>query len=383
MSRKPPFLRSGLVVAALVVVAGAATAGRDPNLGLPPVPVPADNPTTPEKVRLGDKLFHDTRFSTTGKVSCATCHDANTGFTDSPRQVSEGIDGKTGTRNAPTVLNAAFNKTQFWDGRSPSLEDQSLHPFLNPVEMGLANHDPILAVVKKDAAYKKEFKAAFGVAPEQITMDHVTKAIAAFERTMVAGDSPFDRWFYGGDAKAMTDQQRRGYELFIGKARCVDCHVIEQTQASFTDHRFHNIGVGVNRIQKDIPRLAHAYMKANKTTEQVDVDVLTDPKSSELGRFAVVPASFDGLGAFKTPTLRNIEITAPYMHDGSIATLEKVVEHYNNGGVTNPGDPVNDFLSGGIRPLNLTKEEQADVVAFLKALTSSSIPRPKNAPKKK
>ncbi len=377
-NRMLPLALAGAVAA----VAGAAIAESNPRLGLPPVPVPADNPTTEAKVALGDKLFHDVRFSSNGEVSCATCHNATTGFTDGPLTVSQGIEGKTGTRNAPTVLNSAFNETQFWDGRSPSLEDQAQHPFVNPVEMGLENHDPIVKVVREDPAYGKMVKAAFGIEQSKVTIDHVLKAIASFERTMIAGDSPFDRWFYGGDEDAMTAQQKRGYELFINKARCVSCHTIEQDRAIFTDHRFHNIGVGVNKIREEIPRLAQAFIKADMTAEEVDRAVLTDPKSSELGRFAV-ETTFDGLGAFKTPTLRNIDLTAPYMHDGSIATLEKVMEHYNNGGVTNPGDPVSEYLSGGIRPLNLTEQEIADVVAFMKALTSSSIPKPQFATAKK
>jgi cytochrome c peroxidase len=358
-----------------LLLAGLATSALAASLplGLPPVPVPADNPQTPEKIALGERLFHDTRFSSTGTVSCATCHAPGAGFTDGPLKTSKGIEDKVGTRNAPTVLNAAYFSSQFWDGRSPSLEDQALHPFVNPIEMGLKDHQPILDVIKADETYTAGFKAAFGIGVDQVGIAHVTQAIAAFERTLIAGDSPFDRWFYAGESSAMTEQQVQGYELFIGKARCVSCHVIEQTSATFTDNRFHNVGVGFNRIQQDAPTLAQAYIKANRTLEEVDVDVLTDPRSSELGRFAV-DRQFDGMGAFKTSTLRNIALTAPYMHDGSIETLEKVVEHYNNGGVTNEGDPVNDFLSGGIRPLNLTAEEQAAVVAFLNALTSPVLP---------
>ena len=367
-------LLSIAVLAGLTLAVGAGAS--EGHLGLPPLPVPADNPMSAEKVALGEKLFNDKRFSSTGQVACATCHAAATGFTDSPRSVSVGIEGKTGTRNAPTVLNAAYSTSMFWDGRSPSLEDQALHPFLNPVEMALPSHDPILKVVRGDGDYKKQFKAVFGVSGDAITMDHVTGAIAAFERTLVTGSSPFDRWFYGGEADAMTAQQIEGYKLFIGKARCESCHVIEQTSATFSDNRFHNIGVGVNRIQGDIPELAGKFLDAELTQSQVDVAVLTDPRSSELGRFAVT-TTFDGLGAFKTPTLRNVTLTAPYMHDGSIATLRKVVEHYNNGGVTNKGDPVNDFLSGGIRPLNLTEPEIDAVVAFLEALTS---PMPASTP---
>lgn len=362
----------GLWLTATMAVAQAPT--RDPNLGLPRIVVPANNPITPAKVKLGDKLFHDQRFSSTGKIACATCHNSKTGFTDAPLKTSKGIEGKTGTRNSPTVLNAALGEAQFWDGRSPTLEDQALHPFTNPVEMNLPNHQPIVDIVKTDPDYQAMVKEAFQIEPSSVTITHVTQAIAAFERTMVAGDSKFDRWFYGGDEKALNAQEKRGYALFIGKARCVSCHVIEQTQASFTDHQFHNIGVGVNKISKDIPGLVTHYLKAAKTKAQVDVEVLTDPRSSELGRFAVA-TTFDGLGAFKTPTLRNIALTAPYMHDGSIATLEKVMEHYNNGGVTKPGDPVSEYLSGGIRPLDLTPAEQKDVVAFMKALTSSTLPK--------
>ncbi len=364
-------MRRSLALTTIAAIAGLglAASAAPPPLGLPPVPVPDDNPMTAEKVALGEQLYNDKRFSSTGDIACATCHEPTTGFTDSPRVTSAGIEGKTGTRNSPTVINAAYATSMFWDGRSPSLEDQALHPFINPVEMGLADHQPIVDVVRKDAKYKKQFKKVFGVKPDQITIDHVTRAIAAFERTVVAGDSPFDRWFYGGDADAMTEQQIQGYELFINEARCVSCHVIEQTQAIFTDNRFHNIGVGVNRIQDDIPELAPKFLAGDLTTDEVDVEVLTDPRSSELGRFAVT-TSFDGIGAFKTPTLRNVAVTAPYMHDGSIKTLREVVTHYNNGGVTNEGDPVNDFLSGGIRPLDLTDEEIDAVVAFMEALTS-------------
>lgn len=353
--------------AALAAVASAAGGGAP--LGLPEVPVPADNPMTDAKIALGEKLYNDKRFSATGEVACATCHEPSTGFTDSPRNVSEGINGLTGTRNAPTVINAAYFETQFWDGRSPSLEDQALHPFVNPVEMGLESHEPILEVIRSDKSYRRPFRKAFGLNVNDVTIDHVTKAIATFERTIVAGDSPFDHWFYGGEDDALTDQQKRGYELFIGEARCVGCHVIEQTQATFTDNRFHNIGVGINRIQDKAPELVGAFVEADRTLSEVDEAVLTDPDLSEIGRFAVTE-TFDGIGAFKTSTLRNVAVTAPYMHDGSLKTLREVLVHYNNGGVTNEGDPVNDFLSGGIRPLNLTDAQLDDLESFLEALTS-------------
>jgi len=361
-----------LLGAGLLAAAGVLSdAGQEPPtpLGLPPVPIPEDNPQTPEKIALGEQLFHDMRFSTTGDVSCATCHDADKAFTDSPLKTSEGIEKKTGTRNAPTVVNAAYFGSQFWDGRSPSLEDQALHPFTNPVEMGLPNHDPILEVIRSDADYVEAFDEVFGVTAVEITMDEVTKAIAAFERTQIAGDSPFDRYYFRGENGALTEQQKRGLELFVNEGRCVSCHVIEQTQALFTDNRFHNIGVGINTIQEDVPELADEFLEADMNLAEVDVKVLSDRRTSELGRFAV-SHGFDDLGSFKTPTLRNIAVTAPYMHDGSVDTLREAVVHYNNGGVTNEGDPINDFLSSGIRPLNLTDEQIEDLVAFMEALTS-------------
>ncbi len=356
----------GLV--AIAVLAEGALAAEKP-LGLPEVPIPADNPQTPEKIRLGDKLFHDKRFSATGEVACANCHDSSKAFTDSPLRVSEGVRGLTGTRNAPTVINAAYMTSQFWDGREPTLEAQSHQPPVNPVEGGLADHGPILKIVRSDPEYVGAFKKVFGKSGERITMKEVSQAIASFERTIIAGDSPFDRYYFGGDNTAMTDQQVRGFQVFLAKGRCVSCHTIEQNHALFTDSKFHNIGVGINRIQQDVPRLAGAFLEAKQQGIDVDVAVLTNPKTSELGRFAVTD-DISEIGAFKTPTLRNIAVTAPYMHDGSLETLEEVMEHYDHGGVTEETDPVNDFISGGIRPLNLTDQEIDDLVAFMEALTS-------------
>lgn len=363
----------------LALVVGAANA--EP-LGLPPVPIPADNPQSEEKITLGGKLFHDQRFSSTGTVACANCHDGAKAFTDGPLRVSEGIDKLTGTRNAPTVINAAYLKSQFWDGRSPSLEDQALHPFLNPVEMGLPSHEPILKIVRSDPEYVAAFQSVFGKGGDQVTMKEVTQAIASFERTVVAGNSPFDRWYYGGDSKALTPAQVRGFQVFVGQGRCVSCHVVEQTQALFTDSRFHNIGIGVTAIQSDVPRLAGAFLEAKAKGVDVDVAVLTDKKTSELGRFAVTD-QFDDLGGFKTPTLRNVALTAPYMHDGSLKTLKEVMVHYNNGGIGKAGDKVNDFLSGGIRPLNLTGQQMEDLAAFMEALTSLEFAKTAGKPQSK
>ncbi len=364
-----------LLVAALGFVTAstgfvtASTFVRAETLGLPPPPIPADNPQSDDKIALGRKLFHDKRFSGDGKESCSTCHDDEKAFTDSPLKTSRGIGGQFGTRNAPTVVNAAYFDSFFWDGRASSLEDQSQFPFLNPVEMGLPTHEPILKIVREDPAYNAAFIKVFGSGGASITMDHVKKAIAAFERTLVSGDSPFDRWYFGRDNQAISADAKRGFEIFLSQGRCVSCHTIEQDRALFTDNRFHNIGVGINKIQPDVPRLSAEFLKAKASGASVDKTVLADPKVSDLGRFAVT-THFDEIGAFKTSTLRNISVTGPYMHDGSLKTLRDVVKHYNDGGKS-AGDPsVNPYLSGGIRPLNLTEQQISDLVAFLETLTS-------------
>ncbi len=356
--------------AALVVVVGTCVAA-DPPLGLRPVPVPADNPQTPQKIALGNRLFHESRFSADGTVSCATCHEEDQAFTDA-KPVSTGVHGQHGTRNAPTVINAAYMELLFWDGREPDLEGQSKQPPVNPVEGGLPGYEPMLKVVREDPQYASQFREVFGVTPEQITIDHIAKAIASFERTIVAGGSPFDRWHFGGDKDAIGDAAKRGFAVFTGQGRCVSCHQIEQDQALFTDNRFHNIGVGFKNIQGREEEIAQKFLTAKAEGADVDKTVLSDPDASELGRFAVTE-DVNKISAFKTPTLRNIALTAPYMHDGSQQTLEDMVNFYNNGGRVHEDDPVSPFLSGGIRPLNLSDQQKSDLVAFLETLTSPEI----------
>jgi len=366
-----PEARRVLLLSAGLLMSGALAsfASADANLGLPPVPIPADNPQTADKIALGDKLFNEKRFSSTGEVACATCHDPAKAFTDSPLVTSEGINKLKGTRNAPSVINSAYFTSMFWDGRAPTMEKQAELPIINPIEMGLPNHDPVLKVVREDPQYIAAFQKVFGKSGERITMLEVTQAIAAFERTIVSGDSPFDRYYFGHDKAALSPSAVRGFDVFLNKGRCVSCHTIEQDRALFTDNRFHNIGVGVNRIQNEINDFAPRFLKAKADGVDVDNAVLSNPKASELGRFAVT-STLDEIGSFKTSTLRNIAVTAPFMHDGSLKTLSDVVDHYNNGGITDPKAHVNDFLSGGIRPLNLTDPEKADLVAFLESLTS-------------
>lgn len=303
-------------------------------LGLPPVPVPADNPLTEETVALGRRLYYDTALSVDNTVSCATCHHPEFGFSDG-KPVSTGVAGKTGTRNSPTVLNAAYFTQQFWDGRSPSLEKQAEGPVENPVEMAhtLAAVETRLAA---DATYVAAFEKAFGPGP--ITYEKAAKAIAAFERTIISGDSPFDRYYFGGDKTALSAPARRGLEIFRDpkKGNCAVCHTIGEKDALFTDNKFHNIGVGVRDQQP------------------------TDP-----GRFAVTGLAADR-GAFKTPTLRNIALTGPYLHDGSLRTLKEVIDFYIGGGNSNPA------LDKEIHALDfLTGQERKDLQAFLESLTGT------------
>ena len=344
-----------------IVTAAMLTAAP---LGLPKLHIPESNPQTEAKVELGRMLFFDPSFSKDGTVSCATCHDPDKAFTDQ-LPVSIGIEGKKGTRNAPTVINAAYFTSQFWDGRVESLAEQAKFPPINPVEGGLHDWSEVVSIMKKNPEYVKRIKEIFGT--DEITIDHFGLAIEAFERTIVEGDSRFDRYYFGGEEAALNEQEKRGFALFLGKGRCVECHTISQTHALFTNDRFHNLGVGWNKIKDDLLSVLKAYDAKERLDE--DEAVLMNEKFSELGRY-VVTKEIDDIGAFKTPTLRNVELTFPYMHDGSLETLEEVIVWYNNGGRLDKKEPLSPFIDGGIRELGLTPEEMADLVAFLKTLTS-------------
>jgi cytochrome c peroxidase len=312
--------------------------------------IPPDNPVTPEKVALGRKLYYDKRLSKDGTVSCATCHDPAKGFADG-QKVSTGIGGKKGTRNSPTVLNAVFYEFQFWDGRSPSLEDQAKGPMTNPVEMGMDSHAAEVEVVKGLPEYRASFQKIFGREP---TIDDIAAAIATFERTVLSGDSAFDR-FQAGDKSALSDSAQRGWELWNGKARCNTCHPFGNATPNFSDNKFHNIGVAVRG--RDFSALARKAATVSNPDE-----LASSADFTELGRFVVTKQPKD-IGAFKTPGLRDVALTAPYMHDGSEATLLDVVEFYDKGGEPNP------YLDGGVVPLKLTDQEKQDLVAFMESLT--------------
>jgi len=306
-------------------------------LGLPPLPVPADNPPTIETVTLGRKLYYDPSLSLDNTVACATCHDPSHGFTDN-KQFSDGVQGKKGTRNSPSVLNAAYYSTQFWDGRAPSLEKQAEGPVQNPLEMA-HTLTGVEIRLEQDPNYRIAFERAFGPGP--ITYEKVEKAIASFERTVLSGNSPFDRYYFGHDPKAMSPAAIRGFKVFSSadKGNCTACHKIEKDSALFTDNSFHNIGIGV------------------------DLGQITDQ-----GRYAVTKQDKDR-GAFRTPSLRNVARTGPYMHDGSLKTLKEVVDYYIGAGNSNP------YLDKEIHVLDfLSGQERSDLEAFLEALTGDMPP---------
>jgi len=325
--------------------------------------IPQDNPMTEAKVALGRDLYFDKRLSVDNTVSCATCHDPKTAFAES-KIVAEGIGGKKGARNSPTVLNAMFNVEQFWDGRAKTLEEQAKGPLTNPIEMGMPSHDAVVERVKQVPEYAKRFQEVFG---GPVNIDNIARAIASFERTQLSGDSPFDR-FNAGDKGAINEQAQRGFELFKGKGRCITCHEFNASSPFFTDFKYHNIGVGM-KASGNFESLARQVQQMAQdrrlTAESLDRLSLSQG-FSELGRFLVTREPKD-IGAFKTPPLRDIELTAPYMHDGSQKTLREVIDFYNKGGETNPN------LDGGIRKLDLTDQEISDLEAFLKTLTSDSV----------
>jgi cytochrome c peroxidase len=312
--------------------------------------VPPENPVTPEKVALGRRLYFDTRLSADGSVSCATCHDPAKGFSDG-RKVAIGIGGKSGARNSPTVLNSVFNEFQFWDGRANGLEDQAKGPMVNPLEMGMASHEVVSAAVAKVPEYRAEFQRLFGREPD---IDVIVQAIASFERTVVSGNSKVDR-FLAGDKGALSEAGQRGWVLWNGKARCNTCHALGESTPTLTDNKFHNIGVAAKN--RDFASLARRAADVKDPAE-----LAFHPEFTELGRFVVTRQPKD-IGAFKTPGLRDIALTAPYMHDGSEATLMDVVNFYDRGGEPNP------YLDGGVVPLKLTEQEKQDLVVFMESLT--------------
>ncbi len=336
----------------------------NPPKGLPPVPVPANNPITPEKVQLGRKLFYDRRLSLNNTFSCAMCHIPEQGFTSNEMKTAVGIEGRTVKRNSPTLYNVAYYTKLFHDGRETSLEHQVWGPLLAHNEMANPSIGSVIEKLHNDSEYKALFNKAFGKGP---TIETIGMAIASYERTLNSGNSAFDRWYYGNEKQALSASAQRGFKLFSGKAQCSACHTVDKETALFTDNAFHNTGIGY-----------HEAMGGDAKTQRVQVapgvfvDVdnkliasVSETKSNDLGRYEVTQNPNDRW-RYKTPSLRNVTLTAPYMHNGSISTLKEVVELYNQGGISNENlDPL-------INTLNLNAAEIDDLTAFLESLTGDN-----------
>jgi cytochrome c peroxidase len=325
--------------------------------------IPADNPQTPEKISLGQKLFFERRLSADGTVSCRTCHNPDLAFTDR-KPTSVGIKGRIGQRNAPTILNAVYNKTQFWDGRAKTLEEQAGFPIVNPSEMGHPNLDAAVAQIASVEEYQQAFQRVFGRPPNG---PDLLRAIASYERTQLSFDSPFDR-FIAGDNNAIDASAKRGWELFNTQARCNKCHALTDTQRDvtvFTDNDFHNIGIGI--IRHNVVALARQAEQLIKSGDTAAIDrAAIQNDMSVLGRFLITKQEKD-TASFKTPDIRNALVTGPYFHDGSQETLWDVIDHYNKGdGLHNP------WLDEDMQPLALTETDIDDLVSFLASLTSAS-----------
>ncbi len=342
----------------LVFFLSASAVLADDRLGLPAIAVPQDKAL----IQLGKDLFNDTHFSANNTISCASCHAPEKAFTDQ-RAKSQGIYGQIGSRNAPTLLNVAFFKQFFHDGRASSLEQQALGPLLNPVEHGLESPEHIERIIHQNPDYVQRFSKIFNIDKHDIRAEHLAKAIAAYERTLIAGNSDFDQYYFGRNRSRLSKSAARGLLIFRRKGNCANCHEISMSDALFTDNRFYNLGQGFEKIEAILPD----FLAAIKQGQNPDDFPMTPEQRAELGRFNVTHVLQD-IGKFKTPTLRNIALTAPYMHDGSIKTLEDVVDYYDKGGRKNP------YLDSAIYPLHLTEQEKADLVAFMRALTSEKRP---------
>jgi cytochrome c peroxidase len=340
---------------------------QNPGLGLPNVPLSDGNRPSIAKIRLGRKLFFDRRLSLNNTMSCGMCHVPEQGFTVNEAATAVGIEGKSLRRNAPTLLNVPFQNSFFHDGRVARLEDQAVLPLLAADEMGNPSARFLEDRIRQLNDYNGLFENAFGTGPG---IEQIGAALASYERTLVSANSPFDRWYYGKEKDALTQKAKDGFSLFTGKAGCASCHLLHEDHALFTDNKFHNVGIGwFNSTVKSASDGSVRVQLAPGVFTTIDRNVVKtvgNPRPDDLGRYEVTQDPSDRW-RYKTPTLRNVALTAPYMHDGSFSTLRQVVEFYNQGGHSH------DLLDPLIMPLHLNEEEIDALVAFLNALTGDNI----------
>jgi cytochrome c peroxidase len=332
-------------------------------LGLPPLPVSETNPLTPEKITLGRKLFFDRRLSPNDTMSCAMCHIPTQGFTVNETRLAVGMNGQSTKRNPPALYNVAYLRVLFHDGREFTLEDQIIGPLTNPVEMANPSMGYVVNRVRKLPGYEDQFRRTFG---EEVNVATLGKALASYQRTLLSGNSPFDRWYFGKDQGAVSQEVKVGFKIFSGRGQCVTCHTVTKDTALFTDQSFHNTGVAHLQLipEKSVDVDLGGGLTVKMPRTQVN-EVLTPPEQDR-GRYEVTHDPTD-LWRYKTPSLRNVALTAPYMHNGALLTLEEVVAYYDRGGTGSEGqDPK-------IAPLGLTREEKHALVAFLRSLTGDNV----------
>ena len=337
------------------------------HLGLPKVTIPVDNLPSVAKIQLGRKLFYDRRLSHNNTISCAMCHVPEQGFTVNEIATAVGMEGKSLRRNAPTLLNVAFMTTLFHDGRETSLENQVIEPLFAADEMGNPSEEFLIDKIKQLYDYNNIFEHVFG---HEVSIKNIGRALATYQRTLISAHSPFDRFYYGKELDALNSKEKKGFQLFIGKAKCVSCHLITEEYALFTNNNFHDTGLGWynSMVKPSADQFIRVQLAPDvfTTISQEVIKSVGNPKSNDLGRYEVTHDHSDRW-RYKTPIIRNIAITAPYMHDGSLSTLQEVVMFYNQGG--HPHDKQDPLIT----PLQLNKDEIDALVDFLNTLTGDNI----------
>jgi cytochrome c peroxidase len=338
---------------------------QHPPLGLPAVSAVKNNPLTQEKIALGKKLFYDRRLSLNNTFSCAMCHIPEQGFTNNEIATAVGVEGRTVRRNTPTLYNVAYMQKLFHDGRENTLEQQAWSPLLAHNEMANPSIGYVIDKINHSTDYQGLFEKAF---KRGASMETVGMALASYQRTLNSADSAFDRWFYGKQNKALSIAAQRGYQLFVGKAGCAACHLIGEKTALFTDQKLHNTGVGFEAAMNKTPAKLKVQVAPGVfvDVDSASLNSVTEAKMADVGLYEISQNPGDRW-KYKTPSLRNISLTAPYMHNGSLATLEQVIAFYNQGGVANENrDPL-------LKPLNLSAAEISELIAFLHSLTGSNV----------